>query len=141
MQHAERRVGRAVPHGLPEMSIVAAHAASWTRMPPPPCCTQQIHTVFGSAHLLHGASHPPSTCGQRQPHLPLKPLSDMHGLPALRRQHSSLPTGYSTSEMTFFLRSGLTLMEPGALWSMRRCSLRLSLSCTARRVFWPCRPE
>lgn len=40
---------------------------------------------------------------------------------------------HSTSATIFFLRSGLTLTVPGALWAMRRCCLRLSASWTVRR--------
>lgn len=105
---------------------VVAHAASETQ----PCMY-----VMALAYS--------SCCAQ--PHAQMKGPSDTlgkHG-PATkgRARHPQaaglLFASYSTSEMTFFLRSGLTLMEPGALWSMRRCSLRLSLSCTARRAFWP----
>eukprot|EP00882_Tetradesmus_deserticola_P034537 GHRQ01039658.1.p2 GENE.GHRQ01039658.1~~GHRQ01039658.1.p2 ORF type:complete len:101 (+),score=21.23 GHRQ01039658.1:95-397(+) len=45
---------------------------------------------------------------------------------------------HSSSATIFFLRSGLTVMEPGALCWMRRCSLRLSESCTIRRILEAC---
>jgi hypothetical protein len=45
---------------------------------------------------------------------------------------------HSSSATIFFLRSGRTLMLPGALCAMRRCSLRLSASCTLRLILAAC---
>lgn len=47
---------------------------------------------------------------------------------------TSTAPAYSTSEITFFFRSGLTLTLPGALCLMRLLSLRLSASMMKRRV-------
>ena len=47
-------------------------------------------------------------------------------------------SAHSICAIIFFLRSGLTLMDPGALCLMRLDSLRLSASVTARRIFWAC---